>query len=622
MTTMESLRQVDMAVFAVLMEENPWQPRTLVDPEADELLRESIRQNDLLHPPIARMQESKLQIAVGHRRSYQCIELWKAGEWPADKKMPIDVRELTDAQMALIALSENQDRAQLSPLEEIRAWKKMLTTIEGFTQETLAEALNRSKSTVSNGISLLDLPEEAIALVDEGKMAITAARTLLRIKQHPKMVLEVLKYCNRPYFGFTTGEVVNGMLHAARQSGWVRLDGLDSWEQRQVHIDLEDYAARHKEHIVKLPSYREYESKGKTDRWAVNGNTYRKENKAAYQEKQAAEEQEAKGPKPTYDKERQLADPVIVRAAAEAGVEVTNKKGTPNAKALQAAGTRGKPLLVMETWYSRFHVEDEVNDLQEPLLDRSDCAGCVNGARWAEIKRRYYNDSEPQVVVVCTNNACYQTHMERGHRRWKRHFLEALEQHDDAVAWLAQTFEESLAALPEEQRREVCLHAVGRFDDERPYVNLSSTPWADPETGKAPSHWELNDATASYLGSVRRAAKLVGVEVPRHCGDTGQTLSFYAAASQLPTEQLTTMGALFLSELLLRRREWPSAPDLREPAPWPLDEEPVATDEGESCVCMCGHSADVHDQEPEDGRCTQCICPAFEEDEDRSAVTA
>lgn len=155
---------------------NPWQPRTSMDQDEVRNLADSIKSIGLLQLPTVRpvpLADGKVsyELAYGHRRmaALRVLEL---------EEHDLVVRELSDAEMAIIALTENVQRKDLTPIETYRAWAKALQ-IDGLSVVELASKLGLDRSTVSNNLRLLRLPQHILAHVESGEMSAHAAREFL-----------------------------------------------------------------------------------------------------------------------------------------------------------------------------------------------------------------------------------------------------------------------------------------------------------------------------------------------------------------------------------------------------------------------------------------------------------
>lgn len=159
------------AVELARVTDNPWQPRTALDPNAVKEIADSIREVGLLQPPLVRQAGAGYQVAFGH---YRVAALKLLGI----ETMELEVRALTDAEMAIIALTENGKRRDVKPIEQYRAWQKALE-IDGMTVAMLATSLGLDHSTVSNSMRLLKLPAWVLEHVDGGELSAHAAREFL-----------------------------------------------------------------------------------------------------------------------------------------------------------------------------------------------------------------------------------------------------------------------------------------------------------------------------------------------------------------------------------------------------------------------------------------------------------
>lgn len=156
---------------------NPDQPRRRFAPEALEELSASIRARGILQPLIVRPhrdEPSLFQIVAGERR-------WRAAQQAQLHEVPVIVRDFSDAEVAEVALIENIQRADLSPIEEASAFRQLMDRF-GHTQEQLAEALHKSRSHVANQLRLLTLPEPVQDMVRDGALTAGHARALITAK--------------------------------------------------------------------------------------------------------------------------------------------------------------------------------------------------------------------------------------------------------------------------------------------------------------------------------------------------------------------------------------------------------------------------------------------------------
>ena len=163
---------------------SPVQPRRrFSDPEL-EALAASIATKGVLQPLLVRPAGEQLEIVAGERR-------WRAAQRAGLHQVPVVVRELGDGEALELALVENLQRADLSPLEEAEALRRLVAEF-GYRQETLAEALGRSRSHVANTLRLLGLPEPVRAMLEDGSLSAGHARALLAAADPQRLALQIV----------------------------------------------------------------------------------------------------------------------------------------------------------------------------------------------------------------------------------------------------------------------------------------------------------------------------------------------------------------------------------------------------------------------------------------------
>ena len=152
---------------------NPNQPRTHFNETELEELADSIKEHGILQPLIVREKEDKYEIIAGERR-YQAAKI--AGL----EEVPVIVKDVDDQTMLEMALIENLQRSDLNPIEEAKGYKQLIQT-SGMTQEELAKTVSKSRSSITNSLRLLDLPEEIQQMLYEGKLTAGHARAILAV---------------------------------------------------------------------------------------------------------------------------------------------------------------------------------------------------------------------------------------------------------------------------------------------------------------------------------------------------------------------------------------------------------------------------------------------------------
>lgn len=153
---------------------NPYQPRQVFKEEALQELADSIKEHGVFQPIIIKKSIKGYEIIAGERRV-------KASQIAGLDEIPAIIRDFTDEEMMEIALLENLQRENLNPIEESRAYKKLIETLN-ITQEDLAKRLGKSRSYITNMIGLQTLPETIQNLISDSKMSMGHARVLSKLE--------------------------------------------------------------------------------------------------------------------------------------------------------------------------------------------------------------------------------------------------------------------------------------------------------------------------------------------------------------------------------------------------------------------------------------------------------
>lgn len=155
------------------VEPNREQPRKVFDEEALQELADSIRQYGVLSPILVQKNGDYYEIIAGERR-------WRAAKLAGLKKVPVIIREYTRQEVVEISLIENIQREDLNPIEEARAYKRLLTEFD-LTQETVAQRVAKSRAAITNSTRLLKLDERVQDMLIDGSLTAGHARALLSI---------------------------------------------------------------------------------------------------------------------------------------------------------------------------------------------------------------------------------------------------------------------------------------------------------------------------------------------------------------------------------------------------------------------------------------------------------
>lgn len=152
---------------------NPHQPREYFDEEALRELADSIKDHGIIEPIIVKKSIKGYDLVAGERRT-------KAASIAGLEKIPAIIRDFTDQQMMEIALIENIQREDLSPIEEATAYKNYIDAT-GLTQEEVANKFGKSRSYITNLLGLLSLPKYVQKEVINGTISMSHARVLSKI---------------------------------------------------------------------------------------------------------------------------------------------------------------------------------------------------------------------------------------------------------------------------------------------------------------------------------------------------------------------------------------------------------------------------------------------------------
>jgi len=151
------------------------QPRKLFNTEEIEELAKSINDKGVLQPLLARELKNKddYEIIAGERR-------WRAAQLARLHEVPVIIKKLNDTELLEVALVENLQRSDLSPIEEANGYKKLMDDYH-HSQEELSRLIGKSRPHVANMVRLLNLPDEIKNLLDKGKLSMGHARALIGV---------------------------------------------------------------------------------------------------------------------------------------------------------------------------------------------------------------------------------------------------------------------------------------------------------------------------------------------------------------------------------------------------------------------------------------------------------
>ncbi|WP_207485327.1 ParB/RepB/Spo0J family partition protein [Arenibaculum pallidiluteum] len=165
-----------------------FQPRKRFDQEAIQALVESVRERGILQPLLVRRHPespSEYELIAGERR-------WRAAQIAGLHEVPVVLRELSDREALEIALIENIQRQDLTPLEEAEGYRRLMDEF-AHTQENLAKALGKSRSHIANMLRLLSLPDPIKEMVGDGRLTAGHARALLGVPEPVAVARQVVE---------------------------------------------------------------------------------------------------------------------------------------------------------------------------------------------------------------------------------------------------------------------------------------------------------------------------------------------------------------------------------------------------------------------------------------------
>jgi len=161
-------------VKTISIQDNRFQPRQVYDEEKLADLKASIKEKGVLQPILVRKSENGYEVIAGERRLRAARSLGLA-------QVPVIVKNVTDREALVLALVENIQREELNSIEEAQGFKRLIEEFQ-FTQEAVAESIGKDRTTVTNLLRLLRLPQEIQKQVADGHLSMGHARALLSLE--------------------------------------------------------------------------------------------------------------------------------------------------------------------------------------------------------------------------------------------------------------------------------------------------------------------------------------------------------------------------------------------------------------------------------------------------------
>ena len=166
---------------------NPYQPRQHFSEQKLEELANSIKQNGVIQPIAVRQSKSdinKYEIVAGERR-------WLAAQRAGLHEIPVNILELSDLESLEVAIVENIQRDDLTPIEEARGYKRLSDEFK-YDHENISKLMSKSRSHISNTLRLLTLPKDVIAMLEEGSLTSGQARPLVGLANASSIAEEIV----------------------------------------------------------------------------------------------------------------------------------------------------------------------------------------------------------------------------------------------------------------------------------------------------------------------------------------------------------------------------------------------------------------------------------------------
>ena len=431
-----------------LLDDNPWQPRQAMDQESIEELADNIHQIGLLQVPLARRSPTvsgRFQVAFGHRRVAACRFLHQRADWPSYIEM--DVAEITDEKMAVIALSENERRKQLTAIEVVRAHKRAIDETE-LSVQSLATQLGMDRSTLANNLRVLGLPDFVLEHVESGALRLSVARAFLVLQNpdhaHTEDMQAVVGSILNPYYG--RGGLPDWRRSNVRRAISQRVAYNETeyrplgprqgsgtaGASREATFDVDTFAAERPKSLHTIPASESHDDKHEGSRlWTCDVKAWR-----SWQTRATREANKEAGPAgasksgttakpPSRDKEfEQLLanDPVWKQVIASRKKRGPNRPVTDEER--EQLGSRAEfrevPSYGQGFWkvmqkadpdYPRLWEQEHGGGVAPWFPDLEECQKCTIGAAYAKSRGGY---PLSQTALVCFNREHYQEKLAAG----------------------------------------------------------------------------------------------------------------------------------------------------------------------------------------------------------------
>jgi len=179
-------KAIDMVAISELTR-NPYQPRQIFNEVKLEELSQSIKKNGIIQPIAVRQNKSnseKYEIVAGERR-------WLAAQRAGLHEIPVNILDLSDVESLEVAIVENVQRDDLSPIEEARGYKRLSDEFK-YDHDSISKLMSKSRSHISNTLRLLTLPSDVIVMLEEGTLTSGQARPLIGLVNASAIAEEIV----------------------------------------------------------------------------------------------------------------------------------------------------------------------------------------------------------------------------------------------------------------------------------------------------------------------------------------------------------------------------------------------------------------------------------------------
>ena len=478
--------QVDLE----LIDDNPWQPRQEIDQDELQELADSIHQLGLLQAPLGRRDKirGRIQLAFGHRRVAGCRLLHQQGR--GEPHIDLDVADITNEEMAVLALTENERRKQLSQIEVVRAHKRAIDET-ALTTQALADQLGIPRPTLANNLRVLDLPDFVLEHVESGALGLTVAREFLVLQSATHEHTEDMRHIVRRIVDLGSGppdwrrrnvRKITSETVSYNEKDWRPLGPPTAHStgggHKEASFDRDDFVWEYRDSLHTIPAddghienYHRTERYDKSRQWTceVKGwsrrqtRATREANRETVASGKAAPASQAKAPSRDQQFEQLLKnDPVWKQITVSRETTGPNRPVTADER--QQLGSREEFREV--NYDTRFwkilqkgdpqdigHWQGERGGHVPPYFpDLKECQRCTIGAAYAK-SRGGYPLGKP--ALVCFNQEHYQEKLavgEAAYREKMEAHQKGLHRQDSAsimqiVSWLQPLPEEACRAL-------------------------------------------------------------------------------------------------------------------------------------------------------------------------------